>query len=310
MNRFTRFFLSPSAGGPLAFFRIGIAMIGLIQGCWLLGNVVMLYGVDGLVPWSLSKGIVSSMMPQLSWLQPLGNGDVWVYVLMAVYLVCLLFLLIGMFTPVVAFVAWGLHLMFINTGFMAAYGVETFLHISLFYCILMPVGESYSWRNGKQSVSEWNTLALRVLQIHLCIVYFSSGVEKAMGAQWWNGEAVWQTLMQGQFARFDMRWLADYPFIAKLLCWSTLLIEMGYPFFIWWRRTRVYAYVAVVLLHVGISIFMGLQLFAGIMIVLNTAAFGWQYIGQVYMGLMRPVRVRRVLRRAEVLATGAFWSLE
>lgn len=310
MNRFTRFFLSPSAGGPLAFFRIGIAMIGLIQGCWLLGNVVMLYGVNGLVPWSLSKGIVSPMMPQLSWLQPLGNGDVWVYVLMAVYLVCLLCLLIGMLTPVVAFIAWGLHLMFINTGFMAAYGVETFLHISLFYCILMPVGESYSWRNGKQSVSEWNTLSLRVLQIHLCIVYFSSGVEKAMGTQWWNGEAVWQTLMQGQFARFDMRWLAAYPIITKLICWSTLLIEIGYPFFIWWRKTRVYMYVAVVMLHVGISIFMGLQLFAGIMIVLNTAAFGWQYIGQLYHGLMQPVRIRRELQRAEVLATGAFWSLE
>ncbi|MBP1650950.1 MAG: hypothetical protein H6Q26_1107, partial [Bacteroidetes bacterium] len=61
MNRYSgvlqRFFLSPASGEPLAFFRIGIAFIGLVQGCWLLGNVVMLYGVDGLIPWSLSKGI-------------------------------------------------------------------------------------------------------------------------------------------------------------------------------------------------------------------------------------------------------------
>lgn len=319
MNRYSgvlqRFFFSPRSGEPLAFFRIAIAFIGLVQGCWLLGNVVMLYGVNGLIPWALSKGIVSPLMPQLSWLQPLAtatgiSGDTMVYVLMGVYLICLVFLLMGMSTRAAATLAWGLHLMFINTGFMAAYGVETFLHIALFYCILMPVGESFTWKNNESSVSEWNALSIRVLQIHLCIVYLASGLEKAMGAQWWNGEAIWQTFMQGQFARFDMHWLAGYPWLAKMICWSTLLIEIGYPVFIWWRKTRVYAYVGVVLLHVGISVFMGLQLFAAIMIVFSTAALGWEYIEQVYWGIVRPLRERKMLRRAEVLATQAFWSME
>ncbi len=37
-----------------------------------------------------------------------------------------------------------------------------------------------------------------------------------MGIQWWNGEAISQTLMQAQFARFDMRWMANFPLLAKV----------------------------------------------------------------------------------------------
>jgi hypothetical protein len=299
--------MKPTSSEPLVFFRIAVASLGLVQGLWLAGNISLLYGADGLVPWSLSKEIVSSYMPQLSWLQPLatatGTGpDTWVYMLMGVYMLGLLGLLFGKYTRLSAVIAWALQFMFINTGFMAAYGVETFMHIALFYCIIMPV-------TGIKT-NEWNTLAIRVLQIHLCLVYVSSGIEKAMGAQWWNGEAIWQTLMQGQFARFDMHWMAQYPLLAKCIGWSTLIIEMGYPLYIWWPRSRPYGYLAVVLLHVSIAIFMGLQLFAAIMIIFNTAAFGWPYIRHAYVALVRPLREKRRLRRAGAIATQAFWNME
>jgi len=310
-----RFFLAPSTGEPLAFFRIAIALLGLVQGGWLIGSIAMLYGPDGLIPWSVSSGIVDPYMPQLSWLKPLSqltgaSATALVYVLMGTYLCSLGALLIGKFTRYAAFIAWAIQFTFINTGFMGAYGVETFMHIALFYCIIMPVGEVFAWDklslSTKPVESEWNTLSLRVLQIHLCVVYVASGAEKAMGIQWWNGEAIWQTLMQGQFARFDMRWMANYPLFAKLLCWSTLLLETGYPFFIWWRRSRPYGYVAIVLLHASIAIFMGLQLFSTIMIIFNTTAFGWPYLKQAYYSLVHPLRERKKLHRAGMLATQAF----
>lgn len=317
LTNLKRFFLAPSTAAPLAFFRIAIALLGLVQGGWLAGSISLLYGPDGLVPWYLSSGIVDPYMPQLSWLLPVVNAtgipaDIWVYVLMGVYLCSLTFLLLGKFTRYAAFIAWALQFTFINTGFMAAYGVETFMHIALFYCIIMPVGTVYSWdtfsRHVQPAASEWVTLSIRVLQLHLCIVYIASGVEKAMGIQWWNGEAIWQTLMQGQFARFDMRWMANYPLLAGLMCWGTLLLETGYPLFIWWRRTRPYGYFAIVLMHLGIAAFMGLQLFSAIMIIFNTAAFGWPYLQQAYRAVILPLRERKRLQRARKLATQAFWN--
>lgn len=306
--------MKTTSAAPLAFFRIAIASLGLIQGGWLVSNISLLYGADGLVPWSLSKGIVSPYMPQLSWLQPLAtmtntNPDIWVYTLMGLYLLSLLSLLVGNYTRLSVAIAWLLQFMFINTGFMAAYGVETFMHIALFYCILMPVGSTFSIdalvkpRLEKPSL---NALSIRVLQIHLCLVYIASGAEKAVGEQWWNGEAIWQALMQTQFSRFDMQWLAQYPWIAKIICWSTLIIEIGYPLFMFWPRSRPYGYLAVVLLHFSIAVFMGLQLFATIMIIFNTAAFGWPYVQRMFV----PLRTRRRLRRASVIATQAFWNLE
>jgi hypothetical protein len=107
-----------------------------------------------------------------------------------------------------------------------------------------------------------------------------------------------------------MHWMAQYPLLAKCIGWSTLIIETGYPLYIWWPRLRPYGYLAVVSLHVGIAIFMGLQLFAAIMIIFNTAAFGWPYVRHAYVVLVKPLRERRRLRRAGSIATLAFWNME
>jgi hypothetical protein len=283
-----RFFFAPCSSSPLAFFRIGITLIALIQGVWLLGCLPLLYGENGVVPWTLSKGIVAGYMPTLSSVQIAGiPSNITVLVLMLLYLCSLCCLLTGRSFRVFAIIAWALHFIFMNTGFMESYGVETFVHIGLFYCIIMPAS------------SEWNQLFIRVLQFHICIVYLASGIEKAIGEQWWNGEAIWQTLMQSQFSRFDMHGLAAYPWLAKLICWSTLLTECGYPFLVWFKRARPYAYGAVVALHLGIAIFMGLELFAGIMIIFSTAAFGYP----LWQQLFERITARRRLARARDLAT-------
>ncbi|WP_298736026.1 hypothetical protein [uncultured Chitinophaga sp.] len=280
MNTFTHtwqaFFLAPSSSRPLVFFRIAITLLGLSQGIWLAGDAILLYGEQGLVQWPISEGIVGAHMPQLSWLKSLATAthlstDKWVFILLFVYLAALTGLLAGKCIRVMALVAWALHFMLMNTGFMAAYGVETFMHIGLCYCIVMPV------KRGAAD-SAWNTLSIRVLQLHLCIVYLASGIEKSMGIQWWNGEAIWQTLMHTQFSRFDMSWLSEYPWLARLICWSTLLVEIGYPVYMWFRPLRLYGYLAVVLLHLGIAICMGLELFGAAMIIFSTAAFGWPYV--------------------------------
>ena len=64
------------------------------------------------------------------------------------------------------------------------------------------------------------------MQIHLCVIYLSAGLEKAMGRQWWNGEAIWQTISQPSFRTFELGWLAQHPFIPMLAGWATLLIEI------------------------------------------------------------------------------------
>ena len=111
------------------------------------------------------------------------------------------------------------------------------------------------------------------MQFHLCVIYLTAGLDKAMGRQWWNGEAIWQTVSQPIFSTFDLRWLAKTFWIPMLAGWSTLLVEIGYVFFIWPRSTRKLWCLATIGLHLGIGFFMGLVFFSSVMILLTVCFF-------------------------------------
>src|SRR5690606_21457263 len=116
-------------------------------------------------------------------------------------------------------------------------------------------------------------VGLRLLQVHLCVVYFVAGWAKAWGSQWWNGEAVWRALMMPEFSQFDVSMLVYAPFVPLLAAWATLFFEMGYPIMIAFQKARKYCLGAVIGMHVGIFFAMGLHTFALMMILWNLAVF-------------------------------------
>jgi hypothetical protein len=150
-------------------------------------------------------------------------------------------------------------------------------HIGLFYCMLMPAGHALSLdrRAGRvpAGLTAGARLSLRVLQLHLCVVYLSSGFSKATGEQWWTGEAIWLAPMRPDLATMDFSWLARVPWLAWLACWGTLAVELGYPIFIWHRRTRAPMALATLGLHAGIAVALGLLSFSATMALLTTSAF-------------------------------------
>ncbi|EAU69131.1 hypothetical protein STIAU_6136 [Stigmatella aurantiaca DW4/3-1] len=258
----------------------------------LSDGVLAIFGSRGLIQWTISEPMSAPWLPRLGTLAPvlqrLGiSSDECVYALTLLYLLGLTGLLLGWRTRLSAFIAWLTHTTLINSGGMFAYGVEIFAHISLAYCVILPVGSAFSLdvRAGRASdaPSALATLALRVLQLHLCIVYLSTGIEKAVGVQWQSGEALWKALMQPLYGQFDFAWLASAPWLTKLATWSTLVIEIGYPLFIWPRQTRVPWVVLTLGLHLGIGLFMGLWLFSAIMAVLTFSVFGFAPLYQALL---------------------------
>ena len=55
--------------------------------------------------------------------------------------------------------------------------------------------------------------------------------------------------------------------------WGTLVVEIGYAFFIWPRRTRKVWCIATIGLHLGMALFMGLVFFSSVMILLTGCLF-------------------------------------
>ena len=150
--------------------------------------------------------------------------------------------------------------------------------IGLFYLMLSPLPDraSLDWRlrdlrpTSPELLGFWH----RVLQLHLCVIYFFSGLTKCLGSGWWDGSNVWRALIRPPFGVIDpeilVRWKDFLALAGILVC----LLECGYPFFIWSSRTRKIWLFGVCAIHLVIGVTMGMYLFSLVMIVLNVAAFG------------------------------------
>lgn len=174
-----------------------------------------------------------------------------------------------------------------------SYGVDNFMTIGLFYLMLSPLPDWYSldWQlrglrpKNPQLLGFWR----RVLQLHLCVIYFFSGLTKCLGIGWWDGANVWRALIRPPFNVIDPDVLAKWKYLFPVAGIFICVLEISYPLLVWNNKTRRIWLICICGLHAGIGLTMGMYLFALVMIVLNVAAFG---PGEVYE-----------LRRAGLLST-------
>ncbi len=267
----------------LGWFRIAMALFCLLKLWSVRDSLMEVYGQYGFIQWAITRGTLPEPLPHLGnvalFLGKFGlSANEAVYAILWTYVAALVQLLLGVWTRFAAATAWCLHLLLMYGSAGLLYGMDYFTHIGLFYCIIMPAGAAVSLPALLQrraiTPSVEAGVTRRMLQIQMCIVYASAGLEKAKGIQWWNGDAVWRSLTLPVFGQLDFSWLASVPWLAMLLGWSVLLIEVGYAFMMWWPRTRVPWLLATCGFHLGIGLFMGMWLFAFIMVILNLGAFG------------------------------------
>lgn len=290
-RRFGDLLTRPVTPRPLAWFRIGLASVLLVQAFFLVGHLHDLFGRHGIVAWSVMSENVPPAVPSLEWLEKAlcfvaGPATFVVPLAFSLYVGSLLGLLLGYRTRLAASIAWLSHTALMTSGQMAAYGVDMFAQIGLFYCLWFPVGHALSLDRSRRtgSVSDQSDrpsfgawLGLRILQLHVCIIYTSSGVEKALGEQWWNGESIWRAVMGAPLGSpIDCSFIAAVPWLAVGLCWSTLLLEAGVIVFVWHPRLRKLWLVGIVGMHVGIAVVLGLWTFSATMIVFDVTAFGFR----------------------------------
>lgn len=269
----------PSSARPLAALRIGTAIVLIGQTYSIAPCVLWFYGSRGIIQAPIIDALLPATLPRVGYiLRALNvqNENLVLVSCFATYVVALHLLAIGWNTRFAAVVAWLLQLTLKTSGNASAYGVFEFSTIALFYCAVMPVGAAFSLdarSRDKEPLTPEATLSLRVLQVHLCVVYLASGIEKASGVQWRNGEAMWRALMRPRSEWLDLSWMADHPWVPLIACWSTLVIEIGYAVFVWPRVTRLWWALATIGMHAAIAVLIGLWTFSALMIVLTVSAF-------------------------------------
>lgn len=291
VNRWQEFWSAPASARPLAALRIGIAALLLLQAFWVAPQFFAIYGSDGILQGMLRGRFGSAAVPGIyefgRYASAVGIEESYFLLTLALtYLIAIVALLVGYRTRIAAIAIWALHVLF-AAGHVTSYGIDAFLNIVLFYFPWMPIGNYWSLDVAAGRVSsapsQGARVSLRLLQIHLSIAYFFCGFHKSLGSEWWNGEAIWRSVMMPLYAQFDMRWLARVSWFAKVSGWGTLAVETLYPLGMWQPRLRTLWLPAIVGLHLGIFLLMGLHLFALVMIVMSVSLFGFPAESEIKM---------------------------
>ena len=287
-KRGTDFFFPIESDRWLSILRIGLGLQIIIYAWSARDDWMELFGRSGqaLINRELTEkvlGAQSPLAPRLGWLISLGDrlGVSEPIILWTAWfcLLCVGFLLVcGLFCRSAAVIAWFIHLCVTNSERFLAYGMDTFTTIGLFYLMLAPLPDRLAldarfWR-FRASDPQLLGFFRRVLQVHLCFIYFFGGITKCAGVEWWNGTSIWRVMTSPPHDLISPQILVSWRYLLPFLGIAVCLLETGYPLFIWPKRTRAVWLMCVIGMHVTIGLTMGLYLFSLIMITLNAAAFG------------------------------------
>ena len=178
-----------------------------------------------------------------------------------------------------------MHLSYVHRGEIFWYGVDAMLSILLLCLLLGPTGRAFSvdrwlqrkWQKNGTSDSfdqpAWTAnFSIRMVQLHWCLVYLSSGLSKLQGESWWDGSAVLQTFMLNDMSDVDFRWIGTFSDTTISLfstagVFLTLAYEISFTFLIWNPTLRPPLLTCAVLLHGGVAIVMGLPAFSALMVI-------------------------------------------
>ena len=293
-RKIAAFLFTPANDEWLAALRIGLGLQVALY-CFALrhswGYLFAPTG-GGLLSRQLAEAVASAespLIPRLGWIVGAAR---WLHIGEAtalwgawfLLLVAGLLLIAGLFCRVAAVAAWFLHLCAATSGGLLSYGVDNFMTIGLFYLMWAPGPDQYAldWRLRRSRAPNPERLGFlrRVLQLHLCVIYFLGGAMKSFGSGWWDGLNMWRALTREPFNQLPPDLVANFAGALPLLGIAIWVIELGYPIFIWPRRTRTVWLGLTCGMHLAIGAAMGMHLFAFVMIVLNVAAFGTPMIAQ------------------------------
>jgi hypothetical protein len=151
-------------------------------------------------------------------------------------------------------------------------GADALVMIMGFYMMLSPCGAAYSLdalrasrRRGTLAEPLIVPWAQRLIQIHLCLIYFDTAVLKCNGSTWLNGTALHYVLYNTEIGRFHLDALTQYPLLINAMTFGGLLIEFALAFLLWFRPTRLWAALAGLSLHLGIAFVVNIPIFGEMM---------------------------------------------
>jgi hypothetical protein len=262
-----RFWFAPSDPLTLGLLRIASGLMAFYLVASYSPDLERYFGSNGLVPLEMVRGLeaqtrdgdrqvlpgqVREAMPReyrFSYLDyfhtPGGLRTVH-----ACGLLTLALFTCGLFTRLTGIASLVVVLSYLHRGPMLTSQVEPILAFVLFYLCLGPAGAACSldrrWAARREGLpvpasslaSPWATVSLRLIQVHLTVVYLMMAVGKLGGNIWWSGLAMWFLIARSEQRMVDLTALSSLPLLVHAGSYAVMFWQAAFPILIWNRLAR------------------------------------------------------------------------
>lgn len=269
------FWFTPRDGKALGLIRLLTGLIVFWTHLVWTPLLQRFLGANGMLPTSYRRDFFDSPFAwsHFDWV---GSPNL-LFAIHVVALIVMLLFALGFWNRFTGVLTACFLISYANRATGALFGLDQIAGFLVLYLALANCGDTFSLARrfgiGLKSkrASIRNNIAIRLMQIHLCIVYLFAGLGKCQGETWWNGEAIWGAVASFEYQTIDMTWLANHMWLVGIITLVTLVFEVGYIALIWPKLTRAIMLLLAIPLHLGIGLAMGMMEFGLIMLVANLA---------------------------------------
>ena len=256
----------------------------LLAGWLLFYNLVIwsmqletFFGHHGVQPLEAVKRVYESRFVFSFWFW-LDDQYLW-----PAHIVCLVIaamFCIGAATRVTSILSFLITISYSQRVPVANFGFDQILGMMCLYLAMAPSGAAVSadnlirnWWYRRKGVAMDTApvryasarMASRLIQLHLCAIYFWAGFSKLKGPTWWTGEAMWNVIANQEYQTLDLTWMAWMPWLPFLIAHITIAWETSFIVLVWNRRLRPLVLAMGTAMHFGIGAFLGMWTFGLIM---------------------------------------------
>jgi predicted DCC family thiol-disulfide oxidoreductase YuxK len=273
------FFFAPADPTPLGAIRVIVGLLAF----WNLGVYGLdLHGFLGSTGWAdpATVRLFQGERSPYAWSFWLWVPDRLLWPVWGVCMVVLALYTLGLFSRVTAALAWAIVVSTVRRSPVTLFGFDQILSTwALYLAVTGASGQAVSldrfWARAglargltarRRGDGRWvvppgvpapsiaANLSLRLIQLHLVLIYGMAGLAKLQGEAWWSGMAIWGTLAAGEFSLLDFTWLAAWPYVLNVLTHAALFLELSYGALIWVPVLRPLLIAAALMLHAGIAV--------------------------------------------------------
>lgn len=224
---------------PLVTFRIIFGLLMFIS--------VVRFGFNG---WIASQYIEPNFFfPFFSWAKPLpGQG---MYIPFAMMALSALGIMLGWFYRISTsafFLLFTYVELLDKTNYLNHY---YFVSLVAFLMVLVPAHRSFSMdvrRKATQEMSHCPALYINLLKLQLSIVYFYAGLAK-INSDWLLNAQPLKLWLSSHVHQPIVGPLLRWKITAFLFSWFGMIYDLTIPFFLAWKKSRVWAFGAVIMFH-------------------------------------------------------------